>query len=410
MRILFVAISDSIHTARWLSQLTDQNWDLHLFPSDWGTYPHKDYRKLTIHSFFRGLGKGYDRGVDRKGIPWPSGRLTGRFKKFCERLAPNRATEAARLARTIQKLNPDVIHIMEMQSAGYLALEGLKRLEGRGLPPCIFSTWGSDLFLFGRQPEHEKRTRDLLARCDYLITDCERDIPLAREFGFQGETLGVFTTAGGYDLAKMRLFRQPGPTSTRRVIALKGYEGIRGARALKAIEALRLCGDLLSGFELVVYLTSDETKNALTTLGGIQGFRVTVLPYSPHEEVLKLMGSARIAIGVGTSDGTPNAMLEAMVLGALPIQSDTVSTAEWIRDGENGLLVSPEDPQSIARAIRRGLTDDDLVDRAANLNTRIADERLDMAVIQPQVIELYKRVAGQTVPNRQSVSTVTFGA
>jgi hypothetical protein len=402
VRILFVAISESIHTARWLSQLKDQNWDLHLFPSDWGTYPHKDFRDITIHSFFHGRSNGYDPSVERKGLYWPFRRGTGRVKQICEQLAPDRATEVSRLARTIQILKPDMVHIMEMQSAGYLALESFKRLPAYTLPPCIFSSWGSDLFLFGKQPEHQQRIRDLLARCDYLITDCERDLPLAREFGFKGEALGVFTTAGGYDLVKMRRYRQPGLPSTRKVIALKGYQGLRGGCALTAIEALRLCGDQLNGFELVVYLASDETKEALTRLGDIQGLRTTILPYSPHEEMLRLMGRARIAIGIGTSDGSPNAMLEAMVAGALPIQSNTISTAEWISDGENGLLVAPEDPQIIAAAIRRSLTDDRLVDHAAEINTRVADQRLDSSVVQPRVIELYRKVAGQAASRANS--------
>ena len=38
MRILFVAMADSVHTARWISQIDDQGWDIHLYPSiDCGT-------------------------------------------------------------------------------------------------------------------------------------------------------------------------------------------------------------------------------------------------------------------------------------------------------------------------------------------------------------------------------------
>jgi glycosyltransferase involved in cell wall biosynthesis len=88
-------------------------------------------------------------------------------------------------------------------------------------------------------------------------------------------------------------------------------------------------------------------------------------------------------------------MLEAMVMGALPIQSDTISTAEWINHGENGLLVPPEEPEAIADAIRRAVSDDDLVNRAAELNFEVAQKRLDQEVIRPQVIQLYEKVAAQ---------------
>ena len=43
--------------------------------------------------------------------------------------------------------------------------------------------------------------------------------------------------------------------------------------------------------------------------------------------------------------------------------------------------------------VRRAVTDDALVDRAAEINAQLAAERLDHSVIQPQVIEMYERVA-----------------
>ena len=33
MKILFVAMAESIHTARWINQITGQGWDVSLFPS-----------------------------------------------------------------------------------------------------------------------------------------------------------------------------------------------------------------------------------------------------------------------------------------------------------------------------------------------------------------------------------------
>ena len=47
MRILFVAMSDSIHTARWINQIADREWDLHLFSSvDYGVL-HPEMRNIT---------------------------------------------------------------------------------------------------------------------------------------------------------------------------------------------------------------------------------------------------------------------------------------------------------------------------------------------------------------------------
>jgi len=293
-----------------------------------------------------------------------------------------------------------------MQYGGYLALESRERLMGRPFPPWVHSSWGSDIFYFGQLPEHEGRVREVLAACDYYITDCHRDTRLARQFGFMGDVLGVFPVAGGYDLERMRRFRQPAPVSSRKVIALKGYHDDNvngfGGRALIALQALHDCADSLAGHEVMIYSADPSVQIAADHISRITGLRLTVLPHAPHIEIVRLMGRSRIAIGVGVTDGTPNAMLEAMAMGAFPIQSDTISTAEWITDGENGLLIPPEDSQAIANAIRRALSDDALVDRAAKINAQITAERIDRSVTQPQVIAMYEKVAAQASVKRRA--------
>ena len=117
------------------------------------------------------------------------------------------------------------------------------------------------------------------------------------------------------------------------------------------------------------------------------------MPPSPPEEVWKLFGRSRVAIGIATSDGTPNTMLEAMIMGALPIQTDPGgATSEWIENGVNGLIVPYDDPGQIAQAIRRALADDGLINTAQAVNCKLALARVDSAVVRPRVIEAYRRV------------------
>jgi hypothetical protein len=50
MRILLVAMANSIHTARWVDQLAGQGWDLHLFPStDSWIEAHPELGNVTLH-------------------------------------------------------------------------------------------------------------------------------------------------------------------------------------------------------------------------------------------------------------------------------------------------------------------------------------------------------------------------
>jgi glycosyltransferase involved in cell wall biosynthesis len=54
--------------------------------------------------------------------------------------------------------------------------------------------------------------------------------------------------------------------------------------------------------------------------------------------------------------------------------------------------VPPEDPEIIEQAIRRAITDDNLVNGAAEINYQIAKEKLDKKLIKPKIVELYKSV------------------
>jgi hypothetical protein len=231
--------------------------------------------------------------------------------------------------------------------------------------------------------------------CDFFIADCERDISLSRQFGFRGQQLGVFPGPGGFEITRMQKHRQ-GPPAKRRLIMMKGYQGgAWGGRALVALQALRLCAEALSAYRVIVYSASPESEVGSLAREVAQGagLDISVLSTRPHHELLSLFGQARIAVGLSISDGTPNAMLEAMIMGAFPVQSDTVSTGEWIVNGRNGLLVPPEDPAAVADAIRKAVADDLLVNQAADFNDRLTRSRVEMSIVKPRVVEAYRQVA-----------------
>jgi glycosyltransferase involved in cell wall biosynthesis len=387
LRILFVAMPNSVHAARWINQISDQGWDIHLFSSTPAPV-HPDFRNITVYGISTVRPEGLDPSVRLRGL-WPlrrgSALLNHAFARFHSRA----------LARLIRRLKPDIIHSMEFQQAGYMTLAARSRIEGE-FPTWAVSNWGSDIYLFGRLSAHEHRIRSIMSACDYYHTECHRDVELAREFGFEKEGVSVLPLAGGFDIERVRRFRQPGPTSDRRLIVLKGYQGW-AYRALVGLRAIELCADLLKeeGYRVAVYLASYDTQLAAELLSKSTGLQIDIIPHGPHEAMLRLHGRARASIGLSISDALSTSALEAAVMGSFPIQSHTSCIGEMFRDGESIMLVHPEDPESVAAAIRRAVADDKLVNRAADINARIAAERLDHSIVRPQVIEMYERIAAR---------------
>jgi glycosyltransferase involved in cell wall biosynthesis len=392
LRILFVTLGDSVHAARWIRQLKDQKWDIHVFPHSALASVHPELQDVTVHNLLSEPARNVPQRLRQTGLKWPFGRGRSRVTHTLQHL--QFLKPPLRLARAIRKLKPDFIHVLEMQRAGYLALDSFEKFGGaQRVPPVIYSSWGSDIFHFGRRPDHEERIKKFLGKCDYLITDCRRDVGLARKFGFTGEVLGLFPVGGGFDIDRLSQLRSKTHPSSRTILAVKGYDGGDwGGRAAVALEALRLCSDQVRGYKIVVYSGSSSLKQHAEEISASTGLTFNFLPRTGHNQILSLFGHSRLAIGLGVTDGTPNSMLEAMIMGAFPIQSNTVSTSEWIKTERNGLLVPAEDAKAVAAAIRHALSNDELVDRAAELNARIT-RRVDQSVIQPKVIRMYEKLA-----------------
>jgi glycosyltransferase involved in cell wall biosynthesis len=303
----------------------------------------------------------------------------------------------------IRRIKPEIIHSLEIQHAGYLTLDARNQLGG-ALPAWIVTNWGSDIYLFGRLAGHVEKIRAVLSACDYYSCECRRDVELARSFGFKGEVLPVLPNSGGYRLDRMRLLRQNGPTSARRLIVLKGYQGWSG-RALVGLRAIELCADALKGYRIAVYLAGPDVALAAELLAQSTGIPIEIVPECSHEAMLRLHGRARVSIGLSISDAISTSLLEAMVMGSFPVQSNTSCAGEWVQDGKTGFIVPPEDPGLIADAIRRAVTDDALVDQAAEVNAGLAAERLNYSMIQSRVVAMYRHIAGQPRPGGERKHT-----
>lgn len=397
VRVLFLANARSVHTARWIGQLRNQGWDLHVFDFA-NNGVHDELRDVTVHLPTRQ--RCLEASVQVRS-PWPfeRGASTGRSVlpgPLRSRLAPERIDH---LMKLVGQLRPDLIHVLEMQHNGYPLLTADAATDAI-LPHLVYSSWGSDLFWFRRFAEDAEQIRRVLKMCDYYIADCERDIVIAHEMGFRGEVLGVFPVAGGLRVGAIADMARE-PPSRRRTIAVKGYENWHG-RALAALDAIADVGPaLLAGYVVEVYSGGPGVADRVDRLnaGGIQA---RVLREATSEEIWRLMARSRVAVALSESDGIPMSLIEAVSAGAYPVQSDTVSTGEVIT-GDNGALVDHRDPRSVTDALVRALTDDALVDGAAQANRDVA-VRFDERVVRAQVISAYERVAADGGHARRAVT------
>jgi len=386
-RILFVAMGNSQHAARWIAQVDGLGWELFLFPVE---------REAPIHGFFSTLAPTVQvvEGWPVPGIsPETAVRMTRRVK-------PGWPVREWQLARLIKKLRPDIVHSLEIQHAGYMT-HSARVMVGEDFPTWIVSNWGSDTYLFGKLDDHRERVRNVLMLCDYYASECLRDVVAAQQLGFRGITLPVLPAAGGIDLDYVSQFRQSGPPSSRRVIALRGYQGWAG-RAFVGLRALERAADVLGDYTIEVYnwRSSPDMELTVNLAAKRSGLNLVLMPYMPHNDVWRMHGRSRALVALAIGDGISTSMLEAITMGSFPIQSHTSCSNEWLEHGKTGFLVHPEDPEEVEEALRRVVTDDALVDEAAAANADVIRSRLDTSVVRPVAIDMYERVLSDVVRRR----------
>ena len=416
-KILFVAMQMSTHTVRWINQISEAGWDVHLFPVNYLPV-HPELRGVTVHqpwqvvhpkrllksliknpsSAFRRKAKQdteqcsvesiYPLPVLTRWLPYLNG-----FKRVS--LGESEATAPlmygpAVLARLIKKLKPDLIHSLEFQHCGYNVLKA-KEIHGPGFPKWLATNWGSDIYYYRQFEAHRSQISRLLRNLDYYSCECDRDVEMAKELGLQAEVMPVMPNTGGLNLDLVNSLRSIHPVSQRKILMVKGYQHFAG-RALTALDALERCATELKGYQVVVFSASPEIFGRVEELRDYVGIDIKVLPHAGHDVVLRMFSRARAYLGVSVSDAISTSMLEAMAMGAFPIQTNTSCCSEWIECGKSGFEIPVDDPEAIAIRLKRVLADDELVESAAAINWVTVQERLDQKVLKEKAAGFYRTI------------------
>ena len=387
MRILFIASSFDVQTTYWIKQIESQNWDIHIF--DPKNLIHPELRKVTVHTGW--AKKNVHQSVQIK-PKWPFLRgkffIKNYFPRIWNGIVPDEITH---LDEIIDNVKPDIIHILGAIPYGLWFIDCYRnkiKLENDFHIPWIYQCKGADL----HATENKKYNHSLRSLCNnaqYFIANCNRDYNLAKSFGFSGKLIGLFQGMGAYPIDEMQNFKSSYSVDKRNIIAVKGLFN-SSRRADIAIDAIALISDHLIDKKIVFFQTHDSLIPRIEILKKKYGINIEVMPRSSPWEIFKLFGKSKIAIGINQTDGIPNAMIEAMIMGAFPIQTNPGNaTSEWITNGENGILINELDPKIISKEILKVINNNDLISEAEKINDKITRDRIDQKKINRSIVNIY---------------------
>ncbi len=96
----------------------------------------------------------------------------------------------------------------------------------------------------------------------------------------------------------------------------------------------------------------------------------------------------------GDRDGIPNVLLESMAVGVPVVATDISAIPELVENGVSGLLVPPRQPERLAEAMQRMLTDQELRSRIIPVARQTVTDAFDNRRLIQDLAEIYRQGMG----------------
>jgi glycosyltransferase involved in cell wall biosynthesis len=140
----------------------------------------------------------------------------------------------------------------------------------------------------------------------------------------------------------------------------------------------------------MVLVGDGPEREALIALARNKGVALTMA--GQISDVAPYFAAADVFVLPSHSEGSPNVLLEAMAAG-LPVVATAVGgVPDTVTDGEQALLVPAAQPQAMADAIRRLLTDGNLALRLGTSARERATAQFSPEARVRRIAEIYRRV------------------
>lgn len=327
LKICYIAYHELLHTKRWLDWFIKQGHEVHLIGL--GNIPNtikglKSENIFKLHSMYSPLF----------------------WKQFFD------------IKNIIKLLKPDILHAHFINECAWLTAFS-------GFHPYVVTGWGSDIRILPQQSRFgigKILTKNSLQKAD-LVTVVSEDLKeLSIKLGANKNK--IQTVIWGVDL---NIFNPHVETNElKKNLNINSEKIIFSPRNMIDIYNIDIIIKSIPKVlkklpnTVFVFAGSGKLKNNLRDLakslnienntrfvGNIDYFQMPA-----HNNL------ADICISVSSSDGTPSSMLEAMACAKPMIVSDIKPYHEWIKDGQNGVLVPLRNEEKLAETIINLLNND----------------------------------------------------
>ena len=168
-----------------------------------------------------------------------------------------------------------------------------------------------------------------------------------------------------------------------------------------AVEAVRLARGRGVPVELSLYGAPDASNRRAIPEETLRGWsRDGVAWHGASRDVAGVYGAHHVAcLPSRGGEGLPRTLLEAAACGRALVTTDVPGCRDLVRDGIEGLVVPPDDPEALAGALARLAADPDLVAGLGEAaRARILSGGFTEAAVAEAVCGIYRELLAGTAP------------
>jgi len=183
--------------------------------------------------------------------------------------------------------------------------------------------------------------------------------------------------------------------------SLNIQKGLEYITCVSSLEHRKGIFDLIKGFGLIsekfetarlLIVGVDPTKSKnyekeLKELISSLSLESKVLLYGRSKEIKKILSLSTALILPSYWEGLSRAILEAMAMAKPILASNAGGNPEQVRDGVNGFLFEPKNPQSLASAIEKLMKSEKVA--LGNTSREIAEKEFDIRTTTDKIEQLY---------------------
>lgn len=320
MKIAYLSPAFSIHTVRWVNEMTKRGYEVHLVTMH---PPHTD--------------NPIDNNVSIYMLPFslPAGYFLNKW----------------RLKKLLRQISPVLLHTH--YASGYGTLSRLS-----GFHPTVLSVWGSDVFDFPRNSIINRKILEFnLRKADYICSTSHIMATETQKYTYKE----ILVTPFGVDCEKFKPMPELKPKNKIIIGTIKTLEEKYGIEHL--IKAFAIIVKQHPNLPLELHIGGKGgLKGKLQKLCGDLNIenKTKFLGYISHNEVPRIFNTFSIFVSVSDSESFGVAVIEAEACGIPVVVSNIGGLPEVVKNNMTGFIVPPRNPEATAKAIEKLILDEHL--------------------------------------------------